>query len=58
MSSLKNMDWYTDIEEYTPDNKIVDVLEENEYDDYNTLASIGINTRDFDESTFSIYADL
>lgn len=57
MSSLKNMDWYVDIEEYTPDNKIVEVLEEDE-DNGNDIRTYRNFDIDFDESSFSIWADL
>lgn len=56
MSTLKNMDWFEPIEEYTPDNKIIDILEENDDDtDISTYRNFDI---DFDESSFSIWADL
>lgn len=54
MSNNKD-DWFVPLE-YAPDNKIVDVLEEDEdNDDISTYRNFDI---DFDESGFSIWADL
>lgn len=56
MSSLKGNDWYEPIEEYVPDNRIVEVLEEDEdNDDIRAYRNFDI---DFDESGFSIWADI
>ena len=57
-SVLKNMsdDWYEDLDSYT-ENKIVEVLEENEYNDSDISAYRNFDI-DFDESSFSIWADL
>ena len=57
MSALKNMadDWYEDLDTYT-ENKIVEVLEEEDNDgDISAYRNFDI---DFDESSFSIWADL
>lgn len=57
MSTLKNMDWFEPIEEYTPDNKIIDILEEND-DDTFKLDTIGYNSETFDSDTFSLTCEL
>ena len=56
MSSLKNTDWFEEID-YTPENVICEVLEENEYNDSDISAYRNFDI-DFDESSFSIWADL
>ena len=56
MSSIKlNDDWFEPLE-YAPENVIVEVLEEEDNDsDISTYRNFDI---DFDESSFSIWADL
>ena len=54
-SVLTNTDWFEEID-YAPENKIVEVLEEDDYnDDIRTYRNFDT---DFDESSFSIWADL
>lgn len=54
-SLLKNTDWFEELD-YAPENVIVEVLEEDEdNDDIRTYRNFDI---DFDESSFSIWADL
>ena len=55
MSALKNTDWFEELD-YAPENVIVEVLEEEDNDgDISTYRNFDI---DFDESSFSIWADL
>ena len=60
MSVLKNMkeDWYEDLDTYI-ENRPVEVLEENDFDDDNgTLKYLGVNSDTFDTESFSIWCDL
>ena len=55
VSVLDSNDWFEPID-YAPENKIVEVLEEDENnDDIRAYRNFDI---DFDESSFSIWADL
>lgn len=54
-SVLKNTDWYQELEEYTPDNRIVELLEE---DTEENLEVFGYNSDTFDGDTFSIWCDI
>ena len=57
MSSIKlNDDWFEPLE-YAPENVIVEVLEEDE-DNGNDIRAYRNFDIDFDESGFSIWADL
>lgn len=58
MSSLKNMDWYVDIEDYAPDNRIVEVLEEDDNVIDKPYFGVDYDSDRFDSDLFSIYADL
>ena len=54
-SVLTNTDWFEEID-YAPENVICEVLEEEDNDgDISTYRNFDI---DFDESSFSIWADL
>ena len=55
-SVLTNTDWFEEID-YAPENVICEVLEENEYNDSDISAYRNFDI-DFDESSFSIWADL
>ena len=59
MSSIINSktDWYEDLDTYT-ENRIVEVLETEDYTDDITLRDIGYNTDTFDSESFSVWADL
>jgi hypothetical protein len=57
MSSVLNqMDWFEELE-YAPENTIVEVLEEDE-DNGNDIRTYRNFDIDFDESQFSVWADL
>lgn len=53
-STLKNMDWFEELE-YAPEDKIVEVLEE---DSEENLEVFGYDSDRFDSDSFSIWADL
>lgn len=55
-SLLKNTDWFEELD-YAPENTIVEVLEEDE-DNGNDIRTYRNFDIDFDESSFSIWADL
>lgn len=52
MSRFNNDDWFEPIEEKTPDNVIVEVLEED--DDFDAYNGIGFDSDRFDSEFFSI----
>jgi|CryBogDrversion2_4_1035264.scaffolds.fasta_scaffold103590_1 hypothetical protein len=56
-SLLKNMDWYEELEEYTPDNRIVELLEEDNDDISGTLNYLTGYSESIDTDTFSIWCD-
>lgn len=57
-SLLKNTDWFEELD-YAPDNKIVEVLDEDSDTDTEVfLRDIGYNSDTTDIDSFAIWADL
>ena len=57
MSILKTTDWYQDLDEYIEENRIVEVLEEDDDIIDKPYFGVDYDSDRFDSDTFSIWSD-
>ena len=57
MSILKTTDWYQDLDEYIEENRIVEVLEEDDDIIDKPYFGVDYDSDRFDSDTFSIWCD-
>ena len=57
MSILKTTDWYQDLDEYIEENRIVEVLEEDDDIIDKPYFGVDYDPDRFDSDTFSIWSD-